>query len=412
MTETGGTMVDQNEKFKDKHFTAKGIDDELESNLQNYWNGNIVDYDDEKFHFADWILDRINKLGYKLDDLTRLHEVVPDGEVFLLTKNLCAETHLPEFQRMVNNYVRDVVVPKGDLQFPIAVQRYMNVRIMLPHKPASIFPFHTGILYGHGPASHSLWMPLTDVTADDMYTASMQIIDIDPSRELIKAAVENRYDVATMTEVFGKNSYPLKACSGKAVFFSQENIHGNFINTTGKTRVSMDFRVAEGRFGNLLARKIAGGYFKIIPEHEADEDNWSEASETQRDRSHDNGKRNVLYIHNATKATRNVPVHLQRYMIYEYAQKHKLTYHFEYFDLEDMTHLPTLQYVIDDLDCNVVLYSIYCLPEDPEFRKTLIDSVLEKGLVLHFVNEDMVIANQFDADEVAKLLAFAKYDEQ
>jgi sporadic carbohydrate cluster 2OG-Fe(II) oxygenase/sporadic carbohydrate cluster protein (TIGR04323 family) len=402
----------QTTKFDDKHFTAKGIDEELEANLQNYWNGNVVDYDDSKYNFSAWILDQVNKLGYELDDLTRLHEVVPDKDVFVLTKNLCAATNSPKFTRMVHNYVRDVVVPKGDLEFPVAVQRYVNVRIMLPNKPSSIFPFHTGILYGHGPASRSLWMPMTDVTPDDMSTASMQIIDIDESRDLIKTAVEERYDVDTMTEVFGKNSYPLKACSGKAVFFSQENIHGNFVNTTGKTRVSMDFRVAEGRFGNLLARKIAGGYFKIIPNTEAEEDSWSKKSEASRSRDFDNGKRNILYIHNATKATRYVPVHLQRLMIYDYAKTNDMNYQFEYFDLEDMTHLPTLQYVIKQLECNPVLYSVYCLPEDPEFRKELEAAVLERGLIMHFVNENMVMANQHDVDEIETLLAFAKYDEQ
>jgi sporadic carbohydrate cluster 2OG-Fe(II) oxygenase/sporadic carbohydrate cluster protein (TIGR04323 family) len=401
----------QTTKFDDKHFTAKGIDEELEANLQNYWNGNVVDYGDSKYNFSAWILDQVNKLGYELDDLTRLHEVVPDKDVFVLTKNLCAATNSPEFTRMVHNYVRDVVVPKGDLEFPVAVQRYVNVRIMLPNKPSSIFPFHTGILYGHGPASRSLWMPMTDVTPDDMSTASMQIIDIDESRDLIKTAVEERYDVDTMTEVFGKNSYPLKACSGKAVFFSQENIHGNFVNTTGKTRVSMDFRVAEGRFGNLLARKIAGGYFKIIPNTEAEEDSWSKRSEASRSRDFDNGKRNILYIHNATKATRYVPVHLQRLMIYDYAKTNDMNYQFEYFDLEDMTHLPTLQYVIKQLECNPVLYSVYCLPEDPEFRKELEAAVLERGLIMHFVNENMVMANQHDVDEIETLLAFAKYDE-
>lgn len=405
-------MAIQTTKFDDKHFTAKGIDEELEANLQNYWNGNVVDYDDSKYNFSAWILDQVNKLGYELDDLTRLHEVVPDKDVFVLTKNLCAATNSPEFTRMVHNYVRDVVVPKGDLEFPVAVQRYVNVRIMLPNKPSSIFPFHTGILYGHGPASRSLWMPMTDVTPDDMSTASMQIIDIDESRDLIKTAVEERYDVDTMTEVFGKNSYPLKACSGKAVFFSQENIHGNFVNTTGKTRVSMDFRVAEGRFGNLLARKIAGGYFKIIPNTEAEEDSWSKKSEASRSRDFDNGKRNILYIHNATKATRYVPVHLQRLMIYDYAKTNDMNYQFEYFDLEDMTHLPTLQYVIKQLECNPVLYSVYCLPEDPEFRKELEAAVLERGLIMHFVNENMVMTNQHDVDEIETLLAFAKYDEQ
>ena len=407
-------MINQqnvNTKFNDKYFSAEGLNEELERNLQNYWNGNIVDYDDKKYPFAQWILDRVNKLGYVLDDLTRLHEVVPDDKVFVLTKDLCKATNAPEFQRMVNNYVRDVVVPKGDLQFPVAVQRYMNVRIMLPNKPSSIFPFHTGIFYGHGPASHSLWMPLTDVTADDMYTASMQIIDIDQSRVLVNEAIAKRYDVATMTREFGKNSYPLKACSGKAVFFSQENIHGNFVNVTGKTRVSMDFRVAEGRFGNLLARKIAGGYFKIIADTEAEEENWAKQSEAQRSGNFNNGKRNVLYIHNATTATRNVPVHLQRYMIYEYAQKYSLNYQFEYFDLEDMTHLPTLQHILKDLTCNAILYSVYCLPEERAFRTDLINTALNNNLILHFVNEDMIIANRHDADEIEKLLAFAKYGE-
>src|SRR3990172_11569971 len=125
-------MINQqnvNTKFNDKYFSAEGLNEELERNLQNYWNGNIVDYDDKKYPFAQWILDRVNKLGYVLDDMTRLHEVVPDDKVFVLTKDLCKATNAPEFQRMVNNYVRDVVVPKGDLQFPVAVQRYMNVRI-------------------------------------------------------------------------------------------------------------------------------------------------------------------------------------------------------------------------------------------------------------------------------------------
>jgi hypothetical protein len=37
---------------------------------------------------------------------------------------------------------------------------------------------------------------------------------------------------------------------------------------------------------------------------------------------------------------------------------------------------------------------------------------LERGLIMHFVNENMVMANQHDVDEIETLLAFAKYDEQ
>ena len=47
---------------------------------------------------------------------------------------------------------------------------------MLPNTPELYFPLHTGLLYGHGIASRSLWMPFVDVTADEDRTRSMQII--------------------------------------------------------------------------------------------------------------------------------------------------------------------------------------------------------------------------------------------
>ena len=102
---------------------------------------------------------------------------------------------------ILNAFVREVVVPKGKLRTPVAVQRYMNVRIMLPTTPELFFPLHTGLLYGHGVASRSLWMPFVDVTADEDKTRSMQIVPIKKSRELTKYAIEKRLSMAQMTEV-------------------------------------------------------------------------------------------------------------------------------------------------------------------------------------------------------------------
>jgi hypothetical protein len=203
-----------------------------------------------------------------------LHNVVPEADTYKLTKQLCADTNLPEFRRMLNSFVREVVVPKGDLKTPVGVQRYLNVRVMLPNRPETIFPFHTGLLYGHGMASRSLWMPFTDVSAPENYTASRQIIEIKRSRELVRYAIDNRLTVDQMTEMFGKESWPLRAKPGLACFFTQENIHGNFVNVTGKTRVSMDFRVAEEQYGDLLARKIPAGYFHLIPRVRKKRKDW------------------------------------------------------------------------------------------------------------------------------------------
>lgn len=54
---------------------------------------------------------------------------------------------------MLNRFVREIVVTKGRLRTPVAVQQFMNVRIMLPTRPALFFPYHTGLLYGHGIAN-------------------------------------------------------------------------------------------------------------------------------------------------------------------------------------------------------------------------------------------------------------------
>src|SRR5262249_15775162 len=221
------------------------LDRSLEQSLTSDWDAKLVAYDPERFPFDQWILGRIREMGYRLDTLIETHNVIPEGEVYKITKQLCADTNLPAFRRMLNRFVREVVVVKGSLIPRIGVQRFLNVRIMVRNRPEAIFPFHTGLLYGHGIASRSLWLPLTDVSAPESRTASMQIIGIARSRELVQYAIDHQLSVEQMRALFGKESWPLAAKPGLACFFTQENIHGNFVNVTGKTRVSIDFRVAE-----------------------------------------------------------------------------------------------------------------------------------------------------------------------
>ncbi len=312
---------------------------------------------------------------------------------------------MAEFRKLLNRFVREVVGVEGELEPPLAVQRFLNVRVMLPDKPLGIFPFHTGLLYGHGLGSRSLWMPLTDVSSDEMRNASMQIMGIQRSRERVAYARDNKLTSDQMTELVGKESWQCKCGPGSLIFFSQENIHGNFVNDTGKARVSIDFRVSEGLSGDMLARKIPGGYFELIP----DDYDEAMARKERRKAAFRNGKPNVIYLNNATSGTDGAPVHLQRYMVYEYLDKYELNHEFELFELEDMHYLPTLRYIAHDLKCNCVLYSVFALPEDRLFRKEILDQALENDLVFHFVNEDMSITCEEDRADVERLLDFARY---
>ncbi len=387
---------------------ANDIDAALEQSLTTVWDAKVYSWDNSKYPFNKWILDRVRDMGYKVDDLSYLHEAVPLNETYKVTKQLCADTNLPEFRRMLNRFVREVVVQQGQLRLPVAVQRFMNVRIMLPTTPQLFFPFHTGLLYGHGIASRSLWLPFVDVTADEDRSRSMQILGIKRSRELIKYAIQERLSMDDMTEVFGKESRQIRAKPGSGCFFTQENIHGSGRpNTTGKTRVSMDFRIAEGIFGDYLARKIPAGYFHLIPDTEEEEDEL--AARPPREMAFANGKPNIFYVANNTATTYTIPVHLQRYMLVDYCKKNNLEFSYELFDLEDMVHLPTLWHLVAERACNIVMFSIFALPEDEDERNRMLETAVKRGNVIHFVNEDLQLTDAEDLKQIRKYLDFSKY---
>jgi sporadic carbohydrate cluster protein (TIGR04323 family) len=376
----------------------------LEESLLTTWDAQVVDYDAARFPFSELIRDEVRRLGHPIERLDQLHTVVPLDQVYVLSKQLCDATNRPDFRHLVNDFARQEIVPKGRLVPPIAAQRFLNVRIMLPNKPQGVFPFHTGLLYGHGPGSRSLWLPLTDVSRPEDRSASLQIIGLKRSRELIRKAHANRMSVPEMTELFGSESFGVRAAPGQVLFFTQENIHGNFVNVTGKTRVSIDFRLAESRYGDQLARKILGGYFEVVPEP---------GKEPYRP-DHialKNGRTNVIYLNNNTPSTVHVPPHLQRCMVYEYCQKNDLKFEFELFELETMNHLPTLLHVVDELGCNAILYSIYSLPEAPAHRQRIYAAARAKGVYLYFVNENMALAKADDEARIEQFLEFAKYGE-
>jgi sporadic carbohydrate cluster protein (TIGR04323 family) len=387
---------------------ANDIDAELERSLTNEWDAKIMTYPNERFRFSEWILNRVRAMDYPVEDLSYFHEVVPQEDTYRVTKQLCADTNLPEFRRMLNSFVREVVVPKGRLRLPVAVQRFMNVRIMLPTTPELFFPFHTGLLYGHGIASRSLWMPFVDVTADEDKSRSMQIIPIKRSRELVKYAIDKRLSMAQMTEAFSPEAHQIKARPGSCCLFSQEHIHGSGKpNLTGKTRISMDFRIAEGIYGDLLGRKIPAGYFHIIPDTEEDEERLAQLP--PRETQFNNGKQHIFYVANNTTSTYPVPVHLQRYMLFDYINKKKLSCDYELFDLEDMLHCPTLWHLVEDRNANIVMYSIFALPEEELDRNRLLDTALKRGNIIHFVNEDLQLATGEDLKTIKNYLEFSKY---
>ena len=72
-------------------------------------------------------------------------------------------------------------------------------------------------------------------------------------------------------------------------------------------------------------------------------------------------------------------------------------------------HLPTLWHLVTQRECNIVMYSIFALPETEADRNRMLETAVKRGSILHFVNEDLQLTNEEDLNTIKKYLDFAKY---
>lgn len=220
------------------------------------WDVSILDYDTGRFPFRALAEGMIAEAGYPGVRLERLHEEVPDHEVMTLLKQLGKATREPAFQAVYRRFAAEVIQPLCGV--PIALQRYANVRALLPNQAAKRIPFHTDSWYGHSPDERNVWLPLTAAYDSN----SMQIMDFERSLSEIDFAVRNELSLGEMEARFAPRSRPVVACYGQVALFTPLHLHGNLVNETGATRMSIDFRVAPKGF--RPNKKYAGGYFEIL----------------------------------------------------------------------------------------------------------------------------------------------------
>jgi len=100
---------------------------------------------------------------------------------------------------------------------------------------------------------------------------------------------------------------------------------------------------------------------------------------------------------------------LQRYMLVDYSNKKNISRDYELFDLEDMLHCPTLLHLVEDRNVNIVMYSIFALPEGEADRNHLLETALKRGNIIHFVNEDLQLVTAEDLGTIKHYLDFSKY---
>jgi len=127
----------------------------------------------------------------------------------------------------------------------IAMQKKINLSIQIPNDNKSMLPMHSDIYAGESPFEVVVWIPLMNVKKS---THSMFITNPKDNIAINKEITKSKNK--TIIKIFNKYKKKfkfLKINYGEILIFSPIIQHGNVVNTTKETRVSLNCR-----FKNLL----------------------------------------------------------------------------------------------------------------------------------------------------------------
>lgn len=149
----------------------------------------------------------------------------------------------PELEEIYEKFIKEFVCRQFDEDF--LYQKWPTFRVMLPDNVA-VGAFHNDAEFGHPDGEVNFVIPLTDSDG----TASIWVESY-PGK---------------------KDFEPMKLRIGNLLMFDGNHLtHGNKVNLTGKTRVSMDFRILpiskyhEDQAKESITKKtkfVEGEYFK------------------------------------------------------------------------------------------------------------------------------------------------------
>jgi sporadic carbohydrate cluster protein (TIGR04323 family) len=104
-----------------------------------------------------------------------------------------------------------------------------------------------------------------------------------------------------------------------------------------------------------------------------------------------------------------IPVPVQSLVLRDYCTRKGFTYVLPVNENAFPNSYLVLEGLIADLsgDEGVLMCSFHMLPQRTARRRAIMEKVVGQGASLHFVLEDLVVANQADIAEVEALIAFA-----
>jgi hypothetical protein len=208
-------------------------------------NTDIYDYDTSLYQFKEIVCKILN-----VDNLEKLHDM-EQYEIFSRETDQSTKWHklfydnFSEFNDLYFKFIKEFIKPLFDGE-EIVYQKIPTFRVHLVNN-LSVGEFHKDSDYGHSTNEINFWLPFVD-------TFSTNTIWVESSPGL-KDYASKSLDYGEVLKFDGANLF-----------------HGNKINDTDITRVSIDFRVlkysdfvpSENTSINTNVKFDIGGYFSVI----------------------------------------------------------------------------------------------------------------------------------------------------
>ncbi len=171
----------------------------------------------------------------KVDFLNNIHKYVDKKNINNLRLSVISEINKSQkYKKLVYLIGKELIeLIVGN---ELAVQKNLNLSIQLPKDETSLLNIHADSFSGESPFQVVLWIPLVDVYK----TKSMFLLPLKKSLEAIKN-LKNK-SLQTIYKKEKRNMKWLNIKSGEILIFSPNVLHGNTINKTKETRVSLNIR--------------------------------------------------------------------------------------------------------------------------------------------------------------------------
>ena len=139
-----------------------------------------------------------------------------------------------------NYYASCKEVLDGLVGNELAMQKKINLSIQMPYEKKSMLPMHSDIYAGESPFEVVMWIPLMDVEDS---SHSMFITNPKDNKVINHEVTKSKNK--SISEIFKKYRKKFKFIKikfGEVLIFTPILLHGNEVNKTNKTRISINCR--------------------------------------------------------------------------------------------------------------------------------------------------------------------------